>query len=159
MLGGIHDDHPVGYVLDNQIKKLGNGQWHALWQTKNRFFVGDLECTITFPDLTEVQLDEFRRTRDMVFESSGLPTPDKRLPVLPPTTPPNRVESILVQTHLGSGGFGVFSLGVDTNTGDICGVKSVCIKHKRVQQEVVNEADFSLRFAVFINSSNLLDRG
>ena len=155
MLGGIHDEHPVGYVLDNQIKQLGNGQWHTLWQTKNRFFIGDLECTITFPDLTEAQLDDFRRVRDMIFESDGLPAPDKRLPVLPPITPPHRVESVLVHTHVASGGFAVFSLGVDTKTGDVCGVKGVCIKHKRIQQEVVNEAEFSLRFAVLINSSDL----
>ncbi|KAL8791748.1 MAG: hypothetical protein Q9195_005686 [Heterodermia aff. obscurata] len=148
MLGGIHDEYPVRYVLDNQTKDLGNGQWHALWQTKNRFFIGDLECTITFPDLTETQLGDLRRLRDTTFESDGLPTPDKRLPVLPLTISPHRVNSsILVHTHLNSGGFGVFSLGVDINTGEVCGVKDVCIKSKRVQQDIANEADFSLRFA------------
>lgn len=158
MLGGVHDEHPVRYVLDNQIKTLGNGQWYALWQTKNRFFIGHLECTITFPDLTEIQLDDLRRLRDSIFKSDGLPTPDKRLPVLPPITPPHRVQSVLVHKHVGSGGFGVFSIGVDARTGEVCGVKTVCIKHKRVQQEVINEAEFSLRFAVPINSSNLFDR-
>ena len=158
MLGGVHDEHPVKYVLDNQIKNLGNGQWHALWQTKNRFFIGDLECTVTFPDLTEVQLEDLRRLRDTMFKSDGLPTPDKRLPVLPLTTPPHRVNSVLVHRHVGSGGFGVFSVGVDASTGDICGVKTVCIKYKRVQQEIANEAEFSLRFAVLLNSFYLCGR-
>ena len=158
MLGGIHDEYPVRYFLDNQVKELGNGQWYAMWQTKNRFSIGDLECTITFPDLPEVQLNKLRRSRDKAFKSNGLPPPDIRLPVLPPTMPPHRVNSVLVQKHVNSGGFGVFSVGVDASTGDICGVKTVCIKHKRVQEEIVNEAEFSLRFAVFINSFNLLDR-
>ena len=158
MLGGIHDEYPVRYFLDNQIKELGNGQWYAMWQTKNRFSIGDLECTITFPDLTEVQLDNLRMLRDDEFKSQGLLTPDIRLPVLPPTTPPNRVESVLIHKHVSSGGFGVFSVGVDASTGDICGVKTVCIKYKRVQQEIVNEAEFSLRFAVLINSFYLYGR-
>lgn len=152
MLGGIHDEHPVEYVLDNQTKNLGKGQWHALWQTRNRFFIGDLECTITFPDLTERQLGNLRKSRDRKFKSDGLPTPDKRLPVLPTITPPQRVNSILVHKHIDSGGFGIFSLGVDANTGDVCGVKSVCIKRERVQEEIANEADFSLRFPVRIHT-------
>lgn len=125
MIGGVRDAHPVRLLMTNgQYKELGANKWHILCQRINRFFVGEVECTLTYPELVQQDLDIVRRFRDKLFKKNGLAAPDARLPVLPFKKPLVQTEDTLVYEYIASGAFGYVGIGVDQHTGEVRAVKS-----------------------------------
>lgn len=145
---GVDDDHPVEYMLDNMLVPLGAGKRHSLWQTANRFKIGNLEFVLTYPELDEAGLDNLRRVRDRAFKWNGIPAPDARIPVLPPPQARKRLHNSLLFGILGAGSYGIVRIGIDITTGDPCAVKSIQIKNVAVGLETLNEASVLLKYPV-----------
>ena len=149
MIQGIDDDHPVHYILHNKPVFLGAGMSHALWQSVNRFFLGNLEFNLTYAELDETGQDHLREVRDRVFEWNSLRAPDARLPVIPP--PEYEIDqrgNCHIFGILGFGSYGIVRLGINIPTGYPCAVKSIHVKHSLVLDEILNEASILLKYPV-----------
>lgn len=148
MIKGVNDQHPVRYMLDNELKDLGAEQSHMLWQSTNVFYLGHVEFSLTYSRLDASALRSLRRALKKAFEQGGLSTPESRLPVLPNQTPLKRLGSAVAYVYVGSGGYGMVGVGVDISTGDPCAIKSVPIKKASTLREMINEIEISLKFGV-----------
>lgn len=102
MLGGVSNHHPVKFLVDNEEKNLGAGQWHALWQTTSQFFVGDIQCTLSLSKLGTDLLQSWGESRHKFFETRGLAAPDRRFPTLPLQKPIKSIGSFLVSRFCAS---------------------------------------------------------
>ena len=149
MIGGVKDAHPVKLLMtDGRYKELGADKWHILCQRINRFFIGELECMLTYPESTQSDLNIMRRARNRLFKKNDLAVPDSRLPVLPFKKPLIQIEDTLVYEYIASGAFGFVGIGVDRHLGEVRAVKSIQISDEKMRQEILREAKVSLRLSV-----------
>ena len=149
MIGGLSNEHPVGFMDENVYINLRAGQWHVLYQLVSRILVGEIEAEIHCSNPGQTALDTIRQIRDEAFEEAGHAAPDSRLPVLPTEKPLKRLGDILIYRYIGAGGFGLVGIGIDVTTGEARAVKSITVKDKR-WAEPLNEAKMSLLFSVSI---------
>ena len=118
MIGGLSDEHPVGFMDENVYINLRAGQWHVLFQLVSRILVGEIEAEIHCSNPGQAALDTIRQVRDRAFVEAGHAAPDSRLPVLPTEKPLKRLGDILIYRYIGAGGFGLVGIGIDvTNWG------------------------------------------
>ena len=156
MIGGVKDAHPVRILMTNgRYRELGADRWYILGQEVNRFFIGELECTLTYPNLARPALNAMGQARIRLFEDNGLAAPDLRLPVLPFKKPLVQIESTLVYQYIASGAFGYVGIGVDQHIGDVLAVKSIRVKDEKVRKEIAREARISLTLSVGAQCSQL----
>ena len=149
MIGGVKDAHPVKLLMtDGRYKELGADKWHILCQRINRFFIGELECMLTYPESTQSDLNIMRRARNRLFKKNELAAPDARLPVLPFEKPLIQIDDTIVYEYIASGAFGFVGIGVDQYLGEVRAVKSIRIRDEGMRQEILREAKVSLRLSV-----------
>ena len=149
MIGGLSNEHPVGFMDENVYIKLRAGQWHVLFQLVSRIIIGEIEAEIHCSNPGQAALNTIRQIRDRAFVEAGHAAPDSRLPVLPTEKPLKRLGDILIYRYIGAGGFGLVGIGIDVTTGEARAVKSITVKDNK-WSEPLNEAKMSLIFSVSI---------
>lgn len=153
MIQGLSDKHPVSFMRNNDYIDLGDNICQALSERVNRFFIGQIECTLSFQNLTPGHLEYMRQIRNSAYEAVSIPVPDDRLPLLPLQEPIRRIRNINIYKYIGVGGFGIVGIGIDVDTGDVRAVKSVVIKDGVARRAAVAEALHCLTLSV---PSNLM---
>ena len=154
MIKGLNDQHPVRYMLDNELIDLGKEKSHMFWQPTNIFYLGEVEFSLSYLKLTTPELSQFGLALSKAFEKGGFSSSESRLPVMPNLAPLKRLGSAVVFNYVGSGGYGMVGIGVDISTGDPCAIKTVPIKKPTTLSEIINEIEISLKFEVRTESTD-----
>ena len=81
MLCGIHDSHPVEYIIDEEKEPilLRQNDRHVLLKTVNRFKLGRLEFKLVYEHTEDEARITYTEHRNIFFQAGGLLPPHPRL--------------------------------------------------------------------------------
>ena len=149
MIEGIDDRYPVKYTLNNVDVSLGGKDCHSLWQTTNRFKLGNIEFQLTYAKRTLNELRISRLLRNNVFKRKNISPPDGRFPVLPPLEGHQHLHNnCLLFSIFAAGPDWTVHAAIDIKTGNPCVVRSVQINHVLLRDQIFKLASSLISFPV-----------
>ncbi|KAL8768230.1 MAG: hypothetical protein Q9209_005460 [Squamulea sp. 1 TL-2023] len=102
----------------------------ALYQTKTRFCIRNMQYLLQFVVQTPGMEQEYLKKRDQVFRDQGIPLPHTNISGIPLPTD-TALETIVFRHGLGSGTFGNVYEGFFPKNGDLRVAKRVTLKSQR----------------------------